>query len=70
MIIGKLHHCTPADGMSILTVVKDLTKEYDFPIIYNLDFGHHHETITFPIGMKARIDTTKNVIEFVESAVV
>ena len=69
MVIGKLYKCKGSDGLSVKRIIEETTKGYNFPIIYNVDFGHYCENITLPIGIKARIDTEKRTFEFLEPAV-
>jgi muramoyltetrapeptide carboxypeptidase len=54
---------------SLEMIVKEATKDYDFPIISEVDFGHTDPMITIPIGIKCRMDTKKKEIEYLESAV-
>ncbi|HLD37425.1 MAG TPA: LD-carboxypeptidase [Candidatus Nanoarchaeia archaeon] len=69
MAIGNLFDCPPYKNMTIKKVVLDITKDYKFPIIYNVDFGHVCKNITLPIGVKAKIDTEKRTFEVMENAV-
>ncbi|MCI8617086.1 MAG: LD-carboxypeptidase [Clostridia bacterium] len=51
----------------VLDVISD---EYNFPIIKSNNFGHIETKTVIPIGIKARIDTTKDVkIELIEKCV-
>src|SRR3989338_2683769 len=69
MAIGNLFDCPPYKNMTIKKVVLDIIKDYKFPIIYNVDFGHVCKNITLPIGVKAKIDTEKRTFEVMENAV-
>lgn len=52
----------------IMDVIGDV--EYKFPIIKSNNFGHIEEKTVIPIGIKARIDTTKDIkIELIENCV-
>lgn len=48
-------------------MIKEVTKEYDFPILKAEEFGHTLKNAIIPVGIKARIDNTK--FEIIESAV-
>lgn len=68
MIIGKIVGCDilrPHDewkkekALSINEIVLELCRDYKFPIIRGIPFGHSYPQITLPIGVKASIDTKK-----------
>jgi len=70
LIIGKNSHIKKIEKNSSLEklsffspekIILEITKEYNFPIISGLDFGHDCEQITIPIGVKATIDTSKKL---------
>ena len=42
----------------------------DMPIVTNMDFGHTDPMFVIPIGMKVRIDSTKQEIAINEAAVI
>ncbi|MCI9063994.1 MAG: LD-carboxypeptidase [Clostridia bacterium] len=51
-------------------VLDTIDDEYDFPIIKSNNFGHTETKTVIPIGIKARIDTSKDIkIELVENCV-
>lgn len=75
MLIGKITKTQPAEEKEInepnlKEVVLDITKEYSFPIMANMDFGHYTVNIPMPLGIEVSFDTTKKKLEFIESAVV
>ena len=67
--LGNYQH---ESGITIEKIVKDvLEDDYDFPIIKSDNFGHLDTKTVIPIGVKARIDTSKDVkIELLEKCVV
>lgn len=72
MIVGKIV-CVPPIGFGIVEptvkeLVLDIFKEYNFPILANVDFGHETPNIPMPIGIKARIDSNTLSYEIMESA--
>ena len=66
--IGNYEH---ESGISLEKIVMDiLGDEYKFPIIKSNNFGHTERKTVIPIGIKARIDTSKKVkIELIENCV-
>ncbi len=83
MAIGKLYHCdilrsdddwSNQKAFSINKIVLEITKEYKFPIIMNLNFGHssfvtNSKNIVLPIGVKTTIDTSKKLFSIDEAGV-
>lgn len=67
--IGNYEHVS---GFALEKIVMDvLGDEYKFPIIKSNNFGHIETKTVIPIGVKARIDTNKDVkIELLESCVI
>ncbi len=75
MLIGKIKYIKPAREKDVVEptakeMVLDILKDYDFPIMANLDFGHFTVNIPMPIGIKVSFDTSKKELNFLESAVV
>lgn len=66
--IGNYEH---ESGMTLEKIVLDtIGDEYSFPIIKSNNFGHTEKKTVIPIGIKAKIDTTKEVkIELLEECV-
>ena len=65
MLIGKNWRCYNRGyrvSPTVEQVVLDATKEYDFPILSNVDFGHNCDQCVLPIGARARMDTTHQEI--------
>jgi muramoyltetrapeptide carboxypeptidase LdcA involved in peptidoglycan recycling len=44
-------------------------KEYRFPILAQVDFGHNCSMLPLPIGIEAEMDTSKPAIVILEAAV-
>ena len=64
MLIGTVTDVPPASDVELVEpelrdIVMEVTKEYDFPIMANLDFGHYTINLPMPIGVKASFDTSK-----------
>lgn len=78
MVIGKLSSVlTLRSGddwnlkkaFSPRKIILDLCKDYKFPIIKGIPFGHFYPQITLPIGVKATINTSKKLFSIDESGV-
>lgn len=75
MLIGKIKYIKPMRDKNIKEpqvkeMVLDILKDYKFPIMANLDFGHFTINIPMPIGIKVSFDTSKKQLNFLEGAVV
>lgn len=75
MIVGKIKYIKPMREEEIKTpsdkeLVLDILKEYDFPILSNVDFGHFTVNIPMPLGIKVEMDATKKALKFLEGAVI
>lgn len=75
MLIGKIKYVKPMRQNDIVTpelkdMVLDILKDYNFPILANLDFGHIKGNIPMPIGVNVSFDTSKKELNFLEGAVI
>ena len=75
MLIGKIQYLKPLRDKEIIApsvkeMVLDVLKDYQFPIMANMDFGHYTVNIPMPIGIKVSFDTAKKELNFLESVVV
>lgn len=65
MIVGRNWKCYNRGYRSSPTVeeiILEATKDYDFPILSNVDFGHNCDQFILPIGVKATLDTRNQEI--------
>ncbi len=74
MLIGKIKYVKPirdqeVEEPTVKELVLDVLKDYNFPIMQNLDFGHFTVNIPMPIGVKVEFDTSKKLLNFLESPV-
>lgn len=75
MLIGKIKYLKPIRDKEVKEpdvkeMILDILKDYKFPIMVNMDFGHFTVNIPMPIGIKVSFDTTKKELNFLESAVI
>lgn len=74
MLIGKITYIKPVREKEIIEptlkeMVLDLLKDYKFPIMAEMDFGHFTTNIPMPVGIKVEFDISKKKLNFLESAV-
>lgn len=72
MLVGKPLEIAEkefSDARSLVEMISEVCDGYNFPILYNIDFGHNTEKATMPIGIVAEIDTTTNDVKILKSAV-
>jgi muramoyltetrapeptide carboxypeptidase len=74
MVIGKLvwvnEYFPEVAHPSPREAVLEVLKEYDFPILAEVDFGHNMAMLPMPIGLHARIDASTHTLKILEAAVV
>ena len=75
MLIGKIKYIKPTREEEVVEptvkeMILDVLKDYKFPTMANMDFGHFTVNIPMPIGIKVSFDTTKKELNFLESAVI
>ncbi len=74
MLVGKIKFIKPLRQKEVTVprvkeMILEILKDYDFPIMANLDFGHFTVNIPMPVGVKVSFDTTKKELRFSEGAV-
>ncbi|MDP3733507.1 MAG: hypothetical protein Q8Q91_03085, partial [Candidatus Daviesbacteria bacterium] len=75
MLIGKIKFIKPLRQKEVIApsvkeMILEILKDYNFPIMANMDFGHFTVNIPMPIGIKVSFDTSKKELKFLEEAVV
>jgi len=72
VILGRFVDCYESDGRKSLTlneVISDYFSNIEKPVIYNFKHGHISDNITVPFGVECKLNTSKEILEIVESAV-
>ena len=69
MIVGRFFGYSEQEKKEVIKIIKERTAYYKFPILINVDIGHSDPMITVPLGVKVRIDSSKNLFEIKESGV-
>ncbi len=77
IVFGRFYKCEPEDfGMTKENsfTTEEIIKHYFFhskiPIIFNLNFGHIDNSLLFPVGIRASLDTYKKQIKLLEKSVI
>lgn len=63
LVVGsfiKMHDNEIPWGKTAYQIIADITKNYDFPIIYNFPAGHIHDNNTLIFGKKVTLDSNDN----------
>jgi len=73
MVIGKLADLQPMPWKKIKEpspkkLILEILKDYNFPILSEVDFGHKNINIPMFVGLKARMNAKKKTLEILESA--
>lgn len=74
MLIGKLKYIKPGRDHEVVEptekeLILDILKDYKFPIMANMDFGHFTVNIPMPLGVKVSFDASRQYLNFLESSV-
>lgn len=63
MIIGIPYGYDEEKTKTLKKLVLDKMKDYEFPILFNVNIGHCDPIITVPIGMEAEINSKENIFK-------
>lgn len=67
LIVGRSFGYTGDMQIKFMDLIKDHTKEYNFPVLFNVNIGHADPIITVPLGVKANLDSRSNLFSIDES---
>jgi len=70
LIIGRPFRYDKEQINDLKRVVLENTKDYNFPILFNVDIGHTDPQITIPLGVEVKIDSNKNTFNIEESGII
>lgn len=74
VILGAFIDCNEHDPLKKTLSLGEVISEYlegtKMPVVYNFKHGHLRNNITVPFGVVTKINTSKNIIEYTEAAVV
>lgn len=69
LIIGKFSDMKDTNipfGQTAIEAIKNLVKEYNYPVCFGFPVGHEKENYTLKIGAKYELDVTKSFVELKE----
>ena len=73
IILGSFKDCNEHDPMkktfSLGEVISEYLQNLKIPVVYNFKHGHIKDNITIPFGTMVRINASREIVEFTESAV-
>ncbi len=70
IVIGNNYGFDINNSFKFETLVKDLTEEYQTPILDINEFGHYQPHAFIPIGAKVKLDATNKTLEIIEDFLV
>ena len=77
IVFGSFRGCTPEENdtlpensLRVEEIIEEKFAGLNIPIVYNLNFGHIENSLIFPIGVKARLDTQNKKIQLLEKATI
>jgi len=69
LIVGRPMRYSQEEKRLLHERILERTRDYNFPIVAEMDFGHTAPQFTLPLGCQARIDTYRQSFEIIEPAV-
>jgi muramoyltetrapeptide carboxypeptidase len=69
IVFGRGFGYTEEQIKELKEIILYNTRDYDLPILYNVDIGHTDPIITIPLGIRVELDSNNNKFEFLEQAV-
>ncbi|MEM4330916.1 MAG: LD-carboxypeptidase [Candidatus Pacearchaeota archaeon] len=69
LIFGRPYRYSDNETFMLKKKLIERTKDYNFPILFNVDIGHTDPQITIPLGIQVEINSEKNIFKFLEEGV-
>jgi len=72
VVLGDFRDCLPGRGKPSLPlheIFRGAFMDFSFPVLSGFRYGHSNKSLSFPLGVRIRIDGRKNLIEFLENGV-
>lgn len=73
IILGRFVNCYESDKtkrtLTLNEVILDYFSQLKMPVMYNIKHGHVTDNITFPVGLKTKVNSQRGLIEITENAV-
>ncbi len=74
--LGVFRDCKPSadssfdSSFTLKEVLTNRLEDLNIPVVYGMSFGHVKNKFVIPVGLKARLDSSKQTITLLENAVV
>lgn len=69
LIIGRAYNLSGEQIQELNKIIMYYVKEYDYPVLYNVNIGHVDPIITLPLGVKVLLDSSQNLFQILEPGV-
>ena len=69
MLVGRPMAYSDEEKQTLRECILERTRNYNFPILTDMDFGHTSPQFTLPIGCQARLDAGQHRFEILHFAV-
>ncbi len=69
LVLGEMVACQDEEGMDLESVILDLFRDQDIPIIFGFPSGHGRTNLTIPLGVEVTLDGYQGRLNFNESGV-
>ena len=67
LVLGEMVECEGGDGIEIESMILDLFRDQDIPIILGFPSGHGRMNLTIPLGVDVTLDGCRGCVVFNES---
>ncbi len=67
ILLGEFTGC--AENIDICTMVMDHVRDYDFPVVHSLPFGHGRRNEVIPLGAHFVLDTNERMLKIQEAPI-
>lgn len=68
-VCAGCNHSSNSKSFTLKEVFIDRLKPLNIPAVYGMSFGHIPNNFTFPIGIKAKLNTAKMTLKIIDTAV-
>lgn len=69
LVVGKVNDLSPHDEELLAELLHEHTEGHDFPVLTQVDLGHTDPKLTLPIGIRATLDSSRNLFSLDDPAV-
>jgi muramoyltetrapeptide carboxypeptidase len=70
LIVGKGYGYSEQEREYFKQIIVNHTRDYDFPVLFNVNIGHADPIITLPLNVKVTLNAENNVFSIDESGVI